>query len=145
MARARLLYGEWLRRQKRRAGARAQLHAAMDAFTSMGAEGFAARAHVELVATGEHARRRTVDTAADLTPQERQVAELAAQGHTNRDIASRLFISSSTVDYHLRKVFQKLGISARRHLENALRAVEPGAHARPSSDPSASRREIQPT
>jgi DNA-binding CsgD family transcriptional regulator len=120
LARSRLVYGEWLRRQHRRIDARTQLRTAMDDFISMGAERFAERARAELTATGERPRRRTLDTTNDLTPQEHQIAELAAQRETNREIAARLFISASTVDYHLRSVFQKLGINSRRQLDRAL-------------------------
>ena len=120
LARTHLVYGEWLRRERQRIDARDQLRAAMDAFVSMGADGFAERARSELIATGERARRRTVDTARDLTPQERQIAEMAAHRDTNREIATRLFISASTVDYHLRSVYRKLGVNSRRHLEQAL-------------------------
>ena len=120
LARTQLLYGEWLRRQKRRRDARTELQAARDAFESMGASGFAERARVELLATGAKARRRVDETRHDLTPQEQQIARLAAGGATNPEIAERLFISASTVDYHLRKVYRKLEIASRHEIERVL-------------------------
>jgi DNA-binding CsgD family transcriptional regulator len=126
LARTHLLFGEWLRRERRRLDARDHLRTALEAFTSMGAEAFARRAERELLATGAHARKRTVDTRDQLTPQEAQISRLVAQGHTNREIAAQLFISPSTVEYHLRKVFAKLGINSRTKLARAL-PPEPGA------------------
>jgi DNA-binding NarL/FixJ family response regulator len=100
--------------------ARAELRTAHELFSEFGMEAFAERARVELEATGEHARKRTPETLRDLTPQEAQISRLAAQGHTNSEIASQLFISSSTVEYHLRKVFRKLGVKSRTQLANRL-------------------------
>jgi DNA-binding CsgD family transcriptional regulator len=116
LARAHLLYGEWLRRQRRRLDARAELRLAHKMFTGMGMEAFAERTRVELEATGARARRRVADTIDQLTPQEAQVARRAAHGETNRDIAAQLFISPSTVEYHLRKAFRKLGVRSRTQL-----------------------------
>src|SRR5215211_7797967 len=120
LARAHLLYGEWLRRQRRRVDARRQLRTAYELFADFGMEAFAERARVELEATGEHARKRTVETRSDLTPQEAQIARLARDGLSNAEIGARLFISKHTVDYHLRKVFTKLGINSRTKLAHAL-------------------------
>jgi DNA-binding CsgD family transcriptional regulator len=120
LARARLLYGEWLRRERRRLDARRQLREAHDLFVEFGMEAFAERARIELEATGERARKRTAETRDDLTPQEAQIARLAAEGETNQEIAARLFISPSTVDYHLRKAFRKLGVRSRTQLALVL-------------------------
>jgi DNA-binding CsgD family transcriptional regulator len=124
-ARAHLLFGEWLRRQNRRVEARQHLRVAHEALTSIGMEAFAERARHELQATGETARKRRVDTSADLTPQEAQVANLARAGLSNREIGSRLFISAHTVQYHLSKVFAKLGITSRSQLHQALPTGRP--------------------
>jgi DNA-binding CsgD family transcriptional regulator len=122
LARSHLLYGEWLRRERRRADAREQLRTAHDMLDAMGIGAFAERARRELMATGETARRRTVDTAVELTAQEAQVARLARDGLSNPEIGARLFISPRTVKYHLAKVFTKLGISSRSQLHRALPA-----------------------
>ena len=114
------MYGEWLRRERRRLDAREQLRTAREMFTSMGAEAFAARAERELLATGERARKRVEETRDDLTAQEAQIARLAGEGLSNREIGARLFISPRTVEYHLHKVFNKLGISSRHELRRAL-------------------------
>ena len=120
LARAHLLYGEWLRRENRRVDARVQLRASHEQFTSIGMEAFAERARGELAASGEKVRRRIHETRDDLTPQERHVAQLARDGLSNPEIGARLFLSSRTVQYHLHKVFSKLGIQSRRQLADAL-------------------------
>ena len=120
LARAHLLYGEWLRREGRRKDARLQLRTAHRMCTEMGMEAFAERAGHELQATGETVRKRRADTRDDLTAQERQIAELAREGLSNPEIGARLFLSPRTVEWHLRKVFAKLGIHSRRELANAL-------------------------
>jgi DNA-binding CsgD family transcriptional regulator len=119
-ARAHLLYGEWLRREGRRKDAREQLRAAHRIFTDSGMEAFAERAGRELQATGETVRKRRTETRDDLTAQERQIAQLARDGLSNPEIGARLFLSPRTVEWHLRKVFAKLGIHSRRELANAL-------------------------
>jgi ATP/maltotriose-dependent transcriptional regulator MalT len=116
LARAQLLYGEWLRRENRRVDAREHLRAAHDLFSSFGAEAFAERARRELQATGETARKRTEETRGVLTPQEAQIARLAQDGLSNPEIGAQLFISPRTVQYHLHKVFLKLEITSRNQL-----------------------------
>ena len=124
LARAHLLYGEWLRRARRRVEAREQLRTAHRMFTGMGMEAFAERARGELQATGDSVRKRTVETRDDLTPQERQIAQLARDGLSNSEIGTRLFLSPRTVEWHLRKVFTKLEIHSRHELANALASSE---------------------
>jgi DNA-binding CsgD family transcriptional regulator len=123
-ARAQLLYGEWLRRENRRVDAREQLRAAHDKFSSMGMEAFAERARVELVATGQRVRKRRVETRDELTAQEGQIAALARDGLSSREIGARLFLSPRTVEWHLGHVFSKLGIRSRRELSRALPSSE---------------------
>ena len=122
LARSHLLYGEWLRRENRRLDAREQLRTAHEMLAAMGVEAFAERARRELSATGESAPRRTVETRDVLTVQEAQIARLARDGLSNPEIGTRLFISRRTVEYHLHKVFGKLGISSRNQLHRALGA-----------------------
>jgi DNA-binding CsgD family transcriptional regulator len=124
LPRTRLCYGEWLRREHRRVDAREQLRRAHDAFASMGAEAFADRARRELMATGEKVRKRRDETRDELTPQEGQIARLARDGLKNPEIAAQLFLSTRTVEYHLHKVFAKLGISSRSALHGALPDID---------------------
>jgi DNA-binding CsgD family transcriptional regulator len=129
LARAHLLYGEWLRREGRRIEARGELRTAHEMFVDMGAGVFVKRASRELLATGETARKRSVETRFDLTAQEEEIALLAGDGRTNTEIATELFLSPRTVEWHLRKVFPKLGVSSRRD----LRVVLPSRHRLPLS------------
>jgi ATP/maltotriose-dependent transcriptional regulator MalT len=122
-ARAHLLYGEWLRREGRRVDAREQLRTAHDMLAAIGMDAFAQRARRELAATGEKVRARRAATLDDLTAQEAQIAQLANDGYSNPEIAAQLFLSSRTVEWHLHKVFAKLGISSRRDLAVTLPKV----------------------
>jgi DNA-binding CsgD family transcriptional regulator len=121
LARAHLLYGEWLNSEQRRADARIELRAAHDQFTSIGMEAFAERSRLELQSTGERTAKRTATALEELTAHEARIARLAADGHTNREIAAQLFISPSTVEYHLRKTFRKLHVQSRTQLATKLR------------------------
>jgi DNA-binding CsgD family transcriptional regulator len=123
LGRAYLLYGEWLRREGRRVDSREPLRVAHEILTAIGAHGFAERARRELLATGETARRRVDETRDDLTAQEAEIARLAADGHTNPEIGAQLFISPRTVEWHLRKIYAKLGVGSRKDLPSALTAV----------------------
>jgi ATP/maltotriose-dependent transcriptional regulator MalT len=127
LARAHLLYGEWLRREGRRVDAREQLRAAYEMFATFGMEAFAERTGRELLATGEKVRKRRPDTRDELTPQEEQVARLARDGLSNPEIGAQLFVSARTVEWHLRNVFFKLGITSRRQLRTALPQDDRGA------------------
>jgi DNA-binding CsgD family transcriptional regulator len=120
LARTHLLYGEWLRRERRRVDARDQLRTALELYRTIGAGAFAARAERELLATGERVRQRRLQTRDQLTAQEEQIAQLARDGLSNREIGARLFISPRTVEYHLHKVFTKRGITTREHLDRVL-------------------------
>lgn len=129
-ARGHLLYGEWLRRESRRVDAREQLRTAHDMLAAFGMDAFAERARPELAATGEKVRLRRADTLDELTAQEAQIAQLAHEGYSNPEIAAQLFLSARTVEWHLRKVFQKLGVSSRRDLSQAF-----ASHGRQPSAP----------
>ena len=129
LARAHLVYGEWLRRQSRRVDARDQLRTAYEMLTAMGIDGFAERARRELLATGETVRKRTDEAAGQLTRQEAQIARLAGEGKTNPEIGTQLFLSPRTVEYHLHKAFRKLGVSSRRELRRALPHLKQAALA----------------
>jgi len=131
LARSHLVYGEWLRRQRRRRGAREQLRAACELFGTLGMEAFAYRAQAELRAVGEHTAARRAGAPDPLTPQEAQIVRLAAGGATNLQIAAQLFLSASTVDYHLRKVFRKLGVTSRAQLAQAVSTPDVAADQRP--------------
>ena len=120
VARAHLLYGEWLRRENRRRDARAELRTAHGLFTTMGIDAFADRARRELLATGDTVRKRTVEKVSELTAQEAHIAQLAADGHTNVEIGAQLFLSTRTVEWHLSKVYTKLGVGSRQELRRAL-------------------------
>jgi len=141
LARAHLVYGEWLRRQRRRRDARDQLRTAHEMFTAMGAGAFAERARIELLATGERARQRTAEMRTELTPQEAQIAWLVSQGDSNRDIAGQLFLSPSTVDYHLRKVYRKLGVVSRTQLARTMA----DGHLEPEVSPSPRTGAVRPS
>jgi DNA-binding CsgD family transcriptional regulator len=116
LARTHLLYGEWLRRQRLRREARDQLRAALDMFESTGLDAFAERSRLELRATGERVRKKVIGDPEELTPREAQIATLVSEGEGNRQIAAQLFVSPSTVEYHLHKVFRKMGVTSRTQL-----------------------------
>jgi DNA-binding CsgD family transcriptional regulator len=130
LARAHLLYGEWLRREGRRAEAREQLRTAHDTFAAIGMEAFAERTRRELIATGKTPRRRGVETVTTLTAQEALIARLARDGRTNPEIGAQLFLSARTIESHLRKIYAKLGIGSRRELHAAL--ARPGQDDQPA-------------
>jgi DNA-binding NarL/FixJ family response regulator len=130
LARAHLLYGEWLRREGRRTDARERLRTAYDMLVAIGMEAFAERARRELIATGETVRKRSAETVTTLTAQETSIARLARDGLTNPEIGARLFLSARTVEWHLRKIFTTLGIGSRRELHAAL--AQPGQDGQPA-------------
>ncbi len=129
LGRAHLLYGEWLRRANRRTDARVQLRSALEIFSSLGSQAFAERARRELLATGETVRKRRDEARLELTSQETEIARLAGSGYTNAEIGTELFISSRTVEWHLRKVYIKLGVCSRRQLRRAFGPPQAGAMA----------------
>lgn len=131
LARSHLMFGEWLRRRRRRRDARSELTTAYDMFAGMGAAAFAERAGIELSATGASVRKRAVETATELTSQEKQIASLVAVGHTNSEVGAKLFISSATVDHHLRRIYQKLGVSSRTQMARKFRQAGGDSPARP--------------
>jgi DNA-binding CsgD family transcriptional regulator len=131
LARTHLVFGEWLRGEHRHPEARKQLRTAYDMFSEFGIDGFAERARAELKATGERTRSHAPGTVAELTSQEAQIARLAASGETNHEIAQRLFLSASTIEYHLRKAFRKLGVTSRNQLAQRLRELEGAPAIRP--------------
>jgi DNA-binding CsgD family transcriptional regulator len=135
LARARLLYGDWLRREGRRLDARSQLRAAHDMLSTFGMHSFAERARRELLATGETVRKRTVVEPTTLTAQEALIARLARDGQTNQQISSQLFLSTRTVEWHLRKIFGKLGINSRRELSRTLSTAHGPGPGREVRDP----------
>jgi DNA-binding CsgD family transcriptional regulator/tetratricopeptide (TPR) repeat protein len=128
VARAHLLYGEWLRRENRRRDARAELRTAHGLFTTMGIEAFAERARQELLATGDTVRTRMAGTASDLTAQEAHIARLAVDGRTNAEIGAQLYLSTRTVEWHLSKVYTKLGVGSRRELPRAMASLRQADH-----------------
>ena len=131
VARARLLYGEWLRRENRRRDARTELRTAHDLFTTMGIAAFAERARRELLATGGTVRKRTVQTVSELTAQEADIARLAVDGRTNVEIGTQLYLSTRTVEWHLSKVYAKLGVGLRRELRQALASLGQAGQGEP--------------
>jgi DNA-binding CsgD family transcriptional regulator len=133
LARAHLLYGEWLRRENRRRDARAELRTAYDLFTAVGMEAFAERARRELLATGDMVRKRTVETASELTAQEAHIARLAVDGRTNAEIGAQLYLSTRTVEWHLSRVYTKLGVGSRRELGRALAPPRAGRPTGPAT------------